>query len=112
MKPESVDDFPCVNRVMNRSGGDALQSDASCGVRIHGNLDIYPRFGASLNGKDVFSKHRVQKFETSDLDWIERIPECPVYSPTKEEFEDPLVYLQKIAPEASKYGNASESILQ
>jgi hypothetical protein len=27
-----------------------------------------------------------------------------VYSPTKEEFEDPLVYLQKIAPEASKYG--------
>ncbi|XP_019162632.1 PREDICTED: lysine-specific demethylase JMJ706-like [Ipomoea nil] len=104
MKPESVDDSPCVNRVMNRSGGDALRSHASCGVRIHGNLDINPRFGASLTGKDVFSKHRVQKFETADLDWIDRIPECPVYSPTKEEFEDPLVYLQKIAPEASKYG--------
>jgi hypothetical protein len=46
----------------------------------------------------------VAKFDTSDLEWTDKIPECPVYSPTKEEFEDPLVYLQKIAPEASKYG--------
>ncbi|CAH1445471.1 unnamed protein product [Lactuca virosa] len=30
--------------------------------------------------------------------------ECPVYSPSKEEFQDPLAFLQKIAPEASKYG--------
>nr|6IP0_A Chain A, Transcription factor jumonji (Jmj) family protein [Arabidopsis thaliana]6IP4_A Chain A, Arabidopsis JMJ13 [Arabidopsis thaliana] len=42
--------------------------------------------------------------ETDDLKWTERLPECPVYRPTKEEFEDPLTYLQKIFPEASKYG--------
>ncbi|XP_028805975.1 lysine-specific demethylase JMJ706 [Neltuma alba] len=76
---------------MTRSGGDALRASTSCGVRFHGNAD-------------VFSKRKVNKFETSDLEWTEKIPECPVYSPTKEEFEDPLVYLQKIAPEASKYG--------
>ncbi|VFQ90903.1 unnamed protein product [Cuscuta campestris] len=97
---ESAGDFPFVNHVMGRGGGDALIEPASCGVRVHGNLQV----GASLNGKDVFFKHRVQKFETSDLDWIDRIPECPVYYPNKEEFQDPLVYLHKIAPEASKYG--------
>ena len=77
--------------MMNRSGGDALRDSPSCGTRLHGN-------------PDVFFKRKVDKFDTSDLDWTDKIPECPVYSPTKEEFEDPLVYLQKIAPEASKYG--------
>ncbi|KAL1315779.1 lysine-specific demethylase JMJ13-like [Arachis hypogaea] len=80
-----------VANMMNRSGGDALRGLASCGVGLHGNAD-------------AFSKRKVDKFDTSNLDWIDKIPECPVYSPTKDEFEDPLVYLQKIAPEASKYG--------
>lgn len=80
-----------VANMINRSGGDALRGSASCGPRLHGNADI-------------FFKRKVDKFDTSDLEWTEKIPECPVYSPTKEEFEDPLIYLQKIAPEASKYG--------
>ncbi|KAK7309649.1 hypothetical protein RJT34_06548 [Clitoria ternatea] len=80
-----------IANMMNRSGGDALRASASCGMRLHGNAD-------------AFSKRKVDKFDTNDLEWIDKIPECPVYSPTKEEFEDPLVYLQKIAPEASKYG--------
>lgn len=80
-----------IANMMNRSGGDALRASASCGMRLHGNAD-------------VFSKRKVDKFDTNDLEWTDKIPECPVYSPTKEEFEDPLVYLQKIAPEASKYG--------
>lgn len=36
--------------------------------------------------------------------WIDKIHHCPVYHPSMDEFEDPFVYLQKIAPEASKYG--------
>ncbi|KAK7252509.1 hypothetical protein RIF29_36496 [Crotalaria pallida] len=80
-----------VANMMNRSGGDALRASASCGIGLHGNAD-------------AFSKRKVDKFDTSDLEWTDKIPECPVYYPTKEEFEDPLVYLQKIAPEASKYG--------
>ncbi|XP_016488566.2 lysine-specific demethylase JMJ13 [Nicotiana tabacum] len=105
MKTESMNDLNCVSNMLSRSGGDALRSSASCGVRIHVNSDSYPGSGSSsYNGKDVFSKHKVAKFDTSNLDWIDKVPECPVYYPNKEEFEDPLVYLQKLAPEASKYG--------
>ena len=94
-KSVTTTDNVSVANMMTRSGGDALRASASCGVRLHGNADI-------------FFKRKVDKFDTSDLEWTEKIPECPVYSPTKEEFEDPLVYLQKIAPEASKYGMASQ----
>ncbi|EOY10093.1 Transcription factor, putative [Theobroma cacao] len=39
-----------------------------------------------------------------ELEWVDDIPECPVYRPSMEEFQDPLAYLQTIAQEASKYG--------
>lgn len=48
--------------------------------------------------------HKLSEFDLADLNWTNNIPECPVYHPTEQEFEHPLVYLQKIAPEASKYG--------
>ena len=32
------------------------------------------------------------------------LSKCPVYHPTKKEFEDPLAYLAKIAPEIQKFG--------
>ncbi|KAI9111849.1 hypothetical protein K1719_017539 [Acacia pycnantha] len=80
-----------VANMMTRSGGDALRASSSCGMRLHGNAE-------------AFSKRKVDKFDMSNLEWTEKIPECPVYSPTREEFEDPLVYLQKIIPVASRYG--------
>lgn len=57
--------------------------------------------------KDAFSKHKIEKFDMSNLEWIDKVPDCPVFHPSKEDFEDPLVYLQKIAPVASSYGNFS-----
>lgn len=105
MKTETgKNDFTCVSSTMSRSGGDALRGSASCGVRIHGNVDSFSPPGATLHGKDIFVKRKVTKFDSPDIEWIDKIPECPVYFPCKEEFEDPLDYLHKIAPEASKYG--------
>ena len=105
IKSETLSGTSGVTNMMARSGGDALRVSASCGMRLHGNAESFSRSNGASSEKDVFSKCRVDKFDTSDLEWTEKIPECPVYCPTKEEFEDPLVYLQKIAPEASRYGN-------
>ncbi|KAJ4728591.1 Lysine-specific demethylase [Melia azedarach] len=104
MKPGTVTGTIGISNTMSRSGGDALRASASCGIRLHGNVDSFSRSNAAPNVKDVFSKRKVDKFDTDDLEWTGKIPECPVYHPTKEEFEDPLIYLQKIAPEASRYG--------
>lgn len=104
MKSETVNETVGISNMMSRSGGDALRASASCGIRLHGNADSFSRPNTAPSGKVVFSKRKVDKFDTNDLDWTQKIPECPVYCPTKEEFTDPLVYLQKIAPEASRYG--------
>ncbi len=77
----------------------------SCGARLRRSCDASLRFGGSM--RDPFLKHKVKKFDLSSLDWIDEIPECPVFSPSIEEFEDPLVYLNKIAPIAAKYGTVS-----
>ncbi|XP_057773848.1 lysine-specific demethylase JMJ13-like [Salvia miltiorrhiza] len=103
-KTETENESYVVSKTLNRSGGDALRTSAPCGVSLHNHAGLYSRFGNSSTEKDVFSKRKVAKFDTSNLEWTEKVPECPVYCPTKEEFQNPLVYIQKIAPEASKYG--------
>ncbi|KAL4281159.1 hypothetical protein GQ457_03G020910 [Hibiscus cannabinus] len=104
IKSETVSVTSGVTNMMSRSGGDALRVSASCGMRFQGIAESFSRSNVSSSEKDAFSKRKVDKFYTNDLEWTEKIPECPVFYPSKEEFEDPLVYLQKIAPEASKYG--------
>ncbi|KAI3812584.1 hypothetical protein L1987_17295 [Smallanthus sonchifolius] len=104
IKAGTLNDSANVMNLMTRSGGDALRGSASCGVRSFRNPDISAQSGCVLNGRDTMSRQKVEKFDTADLDWTVKMPECPVYFPSKEEFEDPLAYLQKIAPEASKYG--------
>ncbi|KAL1324457.1 hypothetical protein AAHE18_13G091300 [Arachis hypogaea] len=62
------------------------------------------RFGRT---KTKIARHRQCEesiFVLNDLEWISKIPECPVYHPSEKEFKNPLIYLQKIAPEASKFG--------
>lgn len=59
----------------------------------------------------VSQKRKVSQLSTSEFDWIDTIKECPVYHPSKEEFEDPLAYVQKIALEASKFGMLTTQIL-
>ncbi|KAJ3689538.1 hypothetical protein LUZ61_018702 [Rhynchospora tenuis] len=90
--------------VTSRSSGDALRSVPACGARIPGSGGNAIFNGAGNNVKDAFLKHNVVKFEMENLDWLEKIPECPVFHPTKEEFENPLEYLQKIAPVGATYG--------
>lgn len=49
-------------------------------------------------------KCKINGPNSKEMDWINNIPVCPTFYPTADEFEDPLAYLQSIAPAASKYG--------
>nr|XP_043628599.1 lysine-specific demethylase JMJ706-like [Erigeron canadensis] len=104
MKASTVDDPPVMSNLMAKSGGDMVRGSASCHDRLLGSLNLYAQSSSAVYGRDNTLQPKVEKFGTNDLEWTEQIPECPVYYPTKEEFEDPLVYLQKIAPEASRFG--------
>lgn len=107
IKAGALNDTANVMNLMTRSSGDALRGSASCGVRLLGNADVSAQTGGVVKGQNSMSKPKVEKYDATDLDWTDRMPECPVYHPSKEEFEDPLAYLQKVAPEASKYGNGT-----
>ncbi|KAL1829917.1 lysine-specific demethylase JMJ13 isoform X3 [Daucus carota subsp. sativus] len=102
IKSESVDDMLHVRNMMTRSGGDALRVSSSCGMGSQN--DAFARLGDVSSRHNFFTKQKVDRFHTADLEWIDKIKECPIYYPSKEEFDDPLIYLQKIAPEASKFG--------
>ncbi|KAL9256459.1 Lysine-specific demethylase JMJ13-like protein [Drosera capensis] len=97
MKSRMMTENASMPKLMTRSGGDALRSSASCGFKLKCDTD-------SISQSSILPKRKVDKFDTEDLDWIQTIEECPVYHPTQDEFEDPLLYLWKIAPEASKHG--------
>ncbi|TVU03373.1 hypothetical protein EJB05_19599 [Eragrostis curvula] len=95
-----------VFRTMAGNDGVSLKP-VSCGARLRRSCDASLRDRGSM--RDPFLKRRVKKFDLSSLDWIDEIPDCPVFSPSIEEFEDPIVYLSKIGPVAAKYGNSFSS---
>ncbi|KAI4315921.1 hypothetical protein L6164_023950 [Bauhinia variegata] len=57
-----------------------------------------------LTTRKAFRRIKVVNIDFRDLEWTDKIKDCPVYYPSEQEFEDPLDYLQKIANEAYPYG--------
>ncbi|XVE62279.1 hypothetical protein DITRI_Ditri06bG0105200 [Diplodiscus trichospermus] len=58
------------------------------------------RTDISLSKPSIVEKYKLN----NEMEWVDEISECPEFRPSMEEFKDPLVYLQTIAPQASKYG--------
>ncbi|CAA7403854.1 unnamed protein product [Spirodela intermedia] len=88
---------------MMRNAADALKVSASYATDLQSSANGFSHSSSALSETNVLAKHKTGK-SISTIEWIDRIPECPIYYPTKEEFEDPLIYLQQIAPVASKFG--------
>jgi hypothetical protein len=78
----------------------ATRAFTSCGAKVVTDKNCFSQSTA----KEVSSKYKVDKFDLGDQEWTEKMSLCPVYRPSEMEFEDPVIYLQNIAPEASKYG--------
>lgn len=98
-----LSEFMDATNMMTRSGGVALKTSISWGTRTHRSIDGIPHLSGAT--REAFSKRMLEKFDISNLQWIHDIPECPVFYPTKEEFENPVDYIQQISPVASEYGN-------
>ncbi|KAH9301607.1 hypothetical protein KI387_013190 [Taxus chinensis] len=88
---------------MARSGRDDLGSPKSERMLLHRN-DNNAQNNDMSEIKVNYSNGKVDKFDTHDFSWIDDIPCCPVFLPTRKQFEDPLAYISTIAPVASKYG--------
>lgn len=103
-KSEALHGTDINTSTMARSGGDALRIRESRRVLFLERGEKFAQCKETSEVRADFTKCKVDKFDTSKSCWIDNIPFCPVFSPTKEEFEDPLTYIQSIAPVASKYG--------
>ncbi|KAG1667468.1 hypothetical protein FOA52_012223 [Chlamydomonas sp. UWO 241] len=47
---------------------------------------------------------RAAEFQHSSSKWVDALPDAPVFRPTKEQWADPLLYIQSIQAEAAPYG--------
>ncbi|KAJ1885316.1 hypothetical protein LPJ71_009425, partial [Coemansia sp. S17] len=77
---------------------------------LHGPANGSAGEPSSTAGSQPFSLHDIRQPHLRNPQGIARsipprkrmfgLPEAPTYYPTKEEFADPLAYIQKIRPEA------------
>ncbi|GLJ06965.1 hypothetical protein SUGI_0054080 [Cryptomeria japonica] len=88
---------------MARSRRDGLGSPESEKILLQKNDKNTQNIEMSET-KAAYPNGKANKFDTHEFSWVEDIPCCPVFHPTKEEFEDPLAYISSIAPQASKFG--------
>ncbi|KAF5809303.1 putative transcription factor & chromatin remodeling JmjN family [Helianthus annuus] len=89
-------DDDCRNRNLPLDGSRALQySNTEAGIE-----DALYTIRCRSRACRIFNQIGPPSFLTV----LDKVPECPIYFPCKEEFEDPLVYLQNIASEASRFG--------
>ncbi|KAF3641160.1 putative F-box protein-like [Capsicum annuum] len=106
VKAETGDCLSCEKRVPGKyKHTDVLNAVQKVTKTKSGREVKKPRRHDTSHGKrKVSQKRKARRLSMDEFDWIDAMKECPVYRPSKEEFEDALVYVQKIAPEASKYG--------
>ncbi|XP_024524853.1 lysine-specific demethylase JMJ706 isoform X1 [Selaginella moellendorffii] len=86
---------------MARSGGDALKIQENV-FRGHRERVFDGNWPPLEHGGERESV-KADRFG-GDVSWISQIPQCVVFTPSIDEFKDPLAYISSISPLASKYG--------
>ncbi|KAE8713321.1 putative Zinc knuckle family protein [Hibiscus syriacus] len=64
------------------------------------NLSLMKGETNAMSNPKIMEKYKL----STELEWVDQTPECPVFHPSMEEFKDPLAFLQTISQQASKYG--------
>lgn len=89
---------------MARSGGDALSLREVRKGAVPGVQEEQESKQEMLASRVQLQKCLDKKSGSPDTSWTDEIPMCPVYYPTKEEFEDPLAYIRTISHSAQPFG--------
>ena len=80
------------------------RANAVNGGAPHMSIPYSARKAPALDLSTIERKGHPASRDPSKRNRPHGLPEAPVYRPTEEDFKDPMEYMRKISPEASKYG--------
>lgn len=102
--PPSLGGPAASNPSIARNGSTSNRPNATAPPQHPTRLPYGIRRGTRLDLNTVERRNGSNSKESPKRSRPHGLEEAPIYRPSEDEFRDPMVYIKRIAPEASKYG--------